>query len=91
MNKRDIVTRIELNLPSIPRRLIDDCLRLILETIQEAVLAGESVELRGFGTFYPKEFHKTNSRHPKTGELLTTVPKRKVEYRPSRTKSVMPL
>lgn len=37
-----------------------DMLRVFSETVQELVIEGEAVNIRGLGTFYP---HKTNTRN----------------------------
>ncbi len=46
-------------------------------TVIEAVKAGDMVELRGFGTFRPRERAPRNARNPQTNEKMV-VPRRYV-------------
>ncbi|MCE2502707.1 MAG: integration host factor subunit beta [Chlorobi bacterium] len=41
-----------------------------LKTIVDALAEGESIELRGFGTFRVKERAPRTGRNPKTGKLV---------------------
>jgi len=42
-----------------------------VEAIEEALAAGEKVQLVGFGTFEVKSRGKRQGRNPKTGETIT--------------------
>ena len=46
-------------------------LESILDSIQDAVAAGESVALVGFGTFFVKHRAAREGRNPATGETMT--------------------
>ncbi|MDD2966706.1 MAG: integration host factor subunit beta [Desulfovibrionaceae bacterium] len=47
-----------------------------VDCMKEALVAGERVEIRGFGSFKMKEYSSYAGRNPKTGEKVTVVPKR---------------
>jgi len=50
---------------------------LVIETISDAIVAGESVKLSSFGTFMVREKLARIGRNPKTGEE-SPIPPRKV-------------
>lgn len=77
MNKGDLVDKIA-DKASVTKKQADAILTATLDTIQEAVAAGEKVTLVGFGSFEPRERKAREGRNPKTGEGIvipaTTVP-----------------
>ncbi len=58
-------------------------LRALLETIAHALVAKESVALRGFGSFRRVQRAAKKVRHPKTGEILTLPAHFVVSFRPA--------
>ena len=55
---------------------IDRALSLIVDDVVRSVDAGERVELRGFGSFFPRERKSRMGRNPETGESLAVPAKR---------------
>jgi integration host factor subunit beta len=49
---------------------------IFFEVLTEGILAGERVELRGFGSFVVKDYKAYLGRNPRSGELVTVKPKR---------------
>ncbi len=52
---------------------------LILENIGKALVAGDKVEVRGFGSFKTKFRNPRNARNPRTGQKVA-VPAKRVPY-----------
>jgi integration host factor subunit beta len=48
----------------------------ILDTMIEALVKGDNIELRGFGSFTVREYETYTGRNPKTGSLVTVKPKK---------------
>ena len=46
------------------------------DSVRQALLAGQRVEIRGLGSFKIKEYKAYSGRNPKTGELVSVSPKR---------------
>ena len=46
------------------------------DSVRQALLAGQRVEIRGLGSFKIKEYKAYSGRSPKTGELVSVSPKR---------------
>ncbi|MFO7768334.1 MAG: HU family DNA-binding protein [bacterium] len=56
----------------------------IIETLKEAMVSGESVEIRGFGTFKIKKRAARRARNPRTGEPVDIPAKYVPAFKPSR-------
>jgi integration host factor subunit beta len=52
---------------------------MILENIGGALIEGDKVELRGFGSFKVKKRRSRQARNPRTGDSVT-VPAKQVPY-----------
>jgi len=52
---------------------------LIMENIDQALIAGDKVELRGFGSFKVKTRRARLARNPRTGDSVE-VPAKRVPY-----------
>lgn len=50
-------------------------------SIRSFLCAGRRVEIRGFGSFKPKDYKGYTGRNPKTGVLVTVPPKRLSVFR----------
>ncbi|NLZ16934.1 MAG: integration host factor subunit beta [Desulfobulbaceae bacterium] len=48
----------------------------IIDTMTETLARGESIEIRGFGSFVVKSYDTYTGRNPKTGEQITVQPKK---------------
>ena len=46
-----------------------------VDCMKESLLAGERVEIRGFGSFKIKEYEGYAGRNPKTGDSVVVSPK----------------
>ena len=51
----------------------------MFDTIEEALIRGDRVEIRDFGSFKVKEYEGYQGRNPKTGEVIT-VSKKKLPF-----------
>lgn len=75
MNKSELIEKLSerTNLPLKEAGAITD---IILETLTEALASGDSIEIRGFGSFVVKEYKAYHGRNPKTGQKIEVPPKR---------------
>ncbi len=53
-----------------------DIVATILDTMSDALGRGESIELRGFGTFKIKQYGTYTARNPRTQEKVPVKPKK---------------
>lgn len=69
MNKKDLVQKIaETN--ELTKQQATDVLDTVLDSIGDAITAGDKVQLLGFGTFEKRERPARTARNPRTGENI---------------------
>jgi integration host factor subunit alpha len=56
----------------------------MLDLMQDALVAGETVKLSRFGNFNVRAKRQRIGRNPKTGEEVPITPRRVVTFRPSQ-------
>jgi len=61
-----------------------EAVNLFFDSIKEAVIDGDRVEIRGFGSFSTKDYESYVGRNPKTGEQVKVNPKKLPVFRPGR-------
>mgnify|MGYP002610849274 CR=1 FL=1 len=68
MNKSELIKALaeESNLPFDDASLV---VNTFIDAMKDSLIAGDRIEIRGFGSFYA-------GRNPKTGESVSVVPKR---------------
>jgi integration host factor subunit beta len=69
MTKADLVERVAATV-QLPKAQTDTVLTQCLQAIMDAVQAGESVDLRGFGRFQLRHRQPRAGRNPRTGETI---------------------
>ncbi len=75
MNKSELIKALaeETNLPMEDASMV---VNTFVNCMKDSLLAGERVEIRGFGSFKVKEYEGYTGRNPKTGESVSVEPKR---------------
>ncbi len=75
MKKSDIVTILaeEMN---ISQKKSAEIVDFIFEKMKKAILNGDRIEVRGFGSFHVKSYKPRKGRNPKTGEIIDVPPKK---------------
>ena len=71
----------------IPIKKSYNIVNALLDNIKTSILKEEIVSIRGFGKFYLKDQQKRRFRHPSTGQLMTVAPKKKVQFKCSKSLS----
>ncbi|MDF1577368.1 MAG: HU family DNA-binding protein [Desulfurivibrionaceae bacterium] len=61
---------------NIPLREASPITDTILGAMVEALASGDSIEIRGFGSFVVKEYDAYTGRNPKTGASIKVPPKK---------------
>ena len=57
------------------KKIVQDVVEQLLDELKNALKEGNTIELRGFGTFEPRlRKGRSKARNPKTGEQLTVAP-----------------
>jgi len=56
----------------------------LIKAMSAALAAGETIELRGFGSMEVKEYKASRRRNPQTGEAVNVPPRRRVIFHPGQ-------
>ena len=75
MNKSGLIEAISQE-TKLPQREAGAILNTILDLMTETLVNGDSIELRGFGSFVVKEYKSYQGRNPKTGQKIKVPPKK---------------
>ena len=73
MNRAELINRIT-EKTGLKKKYTEDTLDALLEVIQEALVAGESVKIIGFGTFETRARKERTGRNPQKPETLIAIP-----------------
>ena len=79
MIKSELVQVVADQNPHLYQRDVEHIINAILDTITEALAAGDRVELRGFGAFSVRQRNSRVGRNPRTGDEVK-VPEKVVPY-----------
>lgn len=83
MNKKEIVASVaEMN--DMSKAEVAEILDATLETVQDALVEGETVDFYGFGKFVVNERAARKGRNPKTGESIDIAAKKAVSFKPAK-------
>ena len=75
MNKSDLIELIAQK-ASVPQKEAFEVVNIIFDSMTEALVGGERIEIRGFGSFYAKHYKSYQGRNPKTGTEIHVKEKR---------------
>ena len=75
MTKSDLVTALAAR-TDLPASKAEHVVNVIFDAMTEALVAGDGVELRGFGSFSVRHYDGYTGRNPRTGEPVEVAPKR---------------
>ncbi len=56
----------------------------LIEHMTEVLQNGKRIEIRGFGSFFTKNYKPYSGRNPRTGETVEVQPKKLPHFRPSK-------
>ncbi len=75
MNKSELIEALAQDI-GIPHREAAAITNTIIDTMIESLAKGESIEIRGFGSFVIKQYESYEGRNPKTGKKIKVKPKK---------------
>ena len=84
MIRSDLVLRLAAQNPHLYEKDCEALVDAILGRITDALVAGDRVEIREFGTFAVKEQRARQGRNPRTGELVAVPAKAALAFRPGK-------
>ncbi len=75
MNKSELIEALAQDI-DVPHREAAAITNTVIETMTGALANGESIEIRGFGSFVIKKYDSYEGRNPKTGKKIQVSPKK---------------
>jgi integration host factor subunit beta len=75
MNKSELIEQLSIK-KDISNKKAEDVVNIIFNSLADAMVAGERIEIRGLGSFVIKEYDTYTGRNPKTGEPIKVRPKK---------------
>jgi nucleoid DNA-binding protein len=81
--KQDLIQRV-VERTGLPRTKAEDAVDAIFDSMKKSLIAGDRIELRGFGVFTVKPRKTGIGRNPRTGAEVTIAPGKAVRFKPGK-------
>jgi len=82
MIKSELIRLIAAKMTHLPEKNVAEAIDRILLLMSDALIAGQHIEIRGFGSFVTYTAKPRSARNPKTGERVLASAKSKIHFRP---------
>ncbi len=68
MTKSELISAVADQVPDLTRKQAERLVNTIFSTMGDALVEGDRIEIRGFGSFHVRERAARRGRNPRTGE-----------------------
>ena len=75
MNKSELIEMVA-ERARITKKRAEDVVNFIFDSMVNAMVRGDRIEIRGIGSFVVKEYGSYTGRNPRTGQSIQVTPKR---------------
>lgn len=75
MNKSALIQKVAQRV-NLTRKKAEEVVHLIFDSMSQALIHGDRVEIRGLGSFMVKGYGAYQGRNPRTGEAIRVKPKK---------------
>ncbi len=75
MNKSELIESVAQK-ARLNRKTAEDVVNMVFDSMTDAIVKGDRIEIRGFGSFAVKDYGSYVGRNPRTGESIKVQPKR---------------
>ena len=83
MNKLELIQTLKERCP-LTNEEVKEVVRIFFSEITDAMIAGDRIEIRGFCSFFLKEYKGYTGRNPKTGKKVQIPAKRLPFFKPGK-------
>ena len=84
MTRSEIIEALAARFPQLTLQDVDIAVRELIEAISAALVAGQRIEIRGFGSFSLSYRPARQGRNPKTGEVIAVPGKYVPHFKPGK-------
>ena len=75
MNKSDLIKALSREM-DLPVQKADEIVDMVFDTMSNALITGDRIEVRGFGAFTIRQYDGYTGRNPTTGDKKVIAPKK---------------
>ncbi|HKI51017.1 MAG TPA: integration host factor subunit beta [Geothermobacteraceae bacterium] len=79
MTKSELIEKLSYAAGSLNKKEAEVVVNTIFDSIGDALIGGDRVEIRGFGSFTVRERDAREARNPKSGEIVS-IPAKKTPF-----------
>ena len=79
MTKSELIEQLSVNAAALNKKEAEMVVNTIFDSIGNALVGGDRVEIRGFGSFTIRERDAREARNPKSGEVVR-IPSKKTPF-----------
>lgn len=83
MNKSEFISKVA-GKGNLTKIAAGEAVNAVIDTIQEAMVAGEKIQIPGFGTFEQTERAAREMRNPQTGEMQMVPASKSCKFKPGK-------
>jgi len=84
MNRSDLFIALTERHPQLSAADAEVAVKTLLAAMTEALIAGQRIEIRGFGSFSVNERAARMGRNPRTGDQVAVPAKRVLHFKPGK-------
>ncbi len=84
MTRSELIERLAERLPFLMQRDAEQAVKVLQDTMVAALVQGQRIEVRGFGSFMVNTRAPRKGRNPRTGETVDVPAKRSVHFKPGK-------
>ncbi|KTD22751.1 integration host factor beta subunit [Legionella lansingensis] len=84
MIKSQLIANLAAKMTHLPEKQVTDSINRILDLMSQALIDGQRIEIRGFGSFSLHYRPPRNAHNPKTGEKVVTHAKYSPHFKPGK-------
>ena len=84
MTKSELIERLSLEQPHLPPRDVEFSVNAVLDHMRRALIAGDRIEIRGFGSIGLRYRMPRTGRNPTTGDSVSVPGKYVPHFKPGR-------
>jgi len=84
MNRSDLIDELAARFVNLTKNDTEFAVNTLLDALQDALVAGHHIEIRGFGSFSVSHRAARVGRNPRNGESVAVPEKRTVRFKPGK-------
>jgi len=84
MTRSELIDLLATRLSHLSPKLVEEAIKTLFDRMIVAMVEGERIEVRGFGSFELRFRAARKARNPRTGEEVKTEDKRTPHFRPGK-------